>query len=122
MRIHHVLLCHVNQASTLEDARIHSQLFAPFQILASLRNIRFNNSAGEEVSFTENHKRYDILNWIFFPNGSFLPVNIGGVHSRAPPGLDFTIHPEAIVWATEVGPKWKLQGKGQPRGAHHDPR
>ncbi|XP_062994260.1 vomeronasal type-2 receptor 26-like [Elgaria multicarinata webbii] len=83
----------------------------PWQILSSLRNIRFNNSAGEEVSFTENGKRYNILNWIFFPNTSFYPVTVGEMDSGVPPGQDFTIHPDVIVWATEVGLEWTSQGK-----------
>uniref|UniRef100_A0A8D2LLW2 G-protein coupled receptors family 3 profile domain-containing protein n=1 Tax=Varanus komodoensis TaxID=61221 RepID=A0A8D2LLW2_VARKO len=76
----------------------------PFQILDPLRHVQFNNSAGEEVSFTENGRRYDILNWISFPNGSLSPVKIGEVDSTAPPGEDFMIHHDAIVWATERAP------------------
>ncbi|XP_062994261.1 vomeronasal type-2 receptor 26-like [Elgaria multicarinata webbii] len=76
----------------------------PWQILAPLRSIRFNNSAGEEVSSTSHGKRYDILNWIYFPNGSFYPVEVGGVDSAAPPGQEFTIHTDVITWAMEKRP------------------
>ncbi|KAF7235375.1 Vomeronasal type-2 receptor 26 [Varanus komodoensis] len=74
----------------------------PWQILAALRKIRFNNSAGDEVSFTDYGKRYDILNWITSPNGSFHPVKVGGVDLMAPPGQDFTIQANAITWATKL--------------------
>ncbi|KAF7234586.1 hypothetical protein EYD10_18385 [Varanus komodoensis] len=73
----------------------------PWELLAPLRNVHFNNSAGEEVSFPEKEKRYDILNWIFFPNESFAPVKVGLVDSTAPPGQDFTIRSDAIVWPKE---------------------
>ncbi|XP_044278123.1 vomeronasal type-2 receptor 26-like [Varanus komodoensis] len=74
------------------------------QILASLKNVRFNNSVGDEVSFFGNGKRYDILNWIVFPNLSFAPVKVGDVDLEAPSGQEFTIHTDAIVWPTQLIP------------------
>ncbi|XP_070793145.1 vomeronasal type-2 receptor 116-like [Pituophis catenifer annectens] len=53
------------------------------QILPYLRNVQFNNSAGEEVSFSEDRlgsARYDLLNWVLFPNRSFVPVKVGQVN------------------------------------------
>ncbi|KAF7234809.1 hypothetical protein EYD10_18274, partial [Varanus komodoensis] len=75
-----------------------------FQILASLKDVRFNNSAGDEVSFTEYGKRYEVLNWIFFSNESFYPVKVGQVNLGAPPGQELTIHSDAITWASEMKP------------------
>uniref|UniRef100_A0ACB8F394 Uncharacterized protein n=1 Tax=Sphaerodactylus townsendi TaxID=933632 RepID=A0ACB8F394_9SAUR len=78
----------------------------PWQIHASLRNTQFNNTAGEEVVFAENDKRsagYDILNLIFSPNHSSAQVKVGRVDPRAPPGRDFIINSDAIVWTTQVG-------------------
>ncbi|XP_015284636.1 PREDICTED: vomeronasal type-2 receptor 26-like [Gekko japonicus] len=80
-------------------------------ILASLRSTQFNNSAGEEVFFSQNDKRsagYDILNVAFFPNGSSAQVKVGRMDPRAPPGKDFTINADTIVWATQVGKKLKV--------------
>ncbi|KAK9408941.1 type-2 vomeronasal receptor [Crotalus adamanteus] len=76
-----------------------------WQLLPYLRNIHFNNSAGEEVSFSENglgSARYDLLNWIFFPNQSFVPMKIGQIDHGISPGHNFTINSDAIVWATKV--------------------
>ncbi|XP_063145590.1 vomeronasal type-2 receptor 26-like [Candoia aspera] len=76
-------------------------------ILPYLKNVRFNNSAGNEVSFPENglgSARYDLLNWLFLPNQSFLPVKVGRIDPGAPPGQDFTINSEAIIWATKKVP------------------
>ncbi|XP_062994259.1 vomeronasal type-2 receptor 26-like [Elgaria multicarinata webbii] len=76
----------------------------PWQILAPLKGVWFNNSAGDEVSFAENGRRYDILNWIFIPNGSVGSVKVGHVDLGSSSGQDFSIHPDAIMWATEMLP------------------
>nr|XP_056700648.1 vomeronasal type-2 receptor 26-like [Euleptes europaea] len=76
-------------------------------IHASLRNTQFNNSAGEEVVFTENDKPsavYDILNLIFFPNQSSAQVKVGRVDPQAPLGQDFIINADTIVWPTQKQP------------------
>ncbi|KAF7235209.1 Vomeronasal type-2 receptor 26 [Varanus komodoensis] len=73
----------------------------PWQILDPLRNVRFNNGAGEEITFTEFDKRYDLLNWVWSPNGSFHSVKVGGLDVGAPPGRDLSIHSAEIVWATK---------------------
>ncbi|KAF7235721.1 hypothetical protein EYD10_17475 [Varanus komodoensis] len=74
----------------------------PWQILDPLKNVWFNNSAGEEVSFTKKDVRYEILNWRWLPNGTLYPVKIGWVDHGAPPGKDFSINSAAIVWATKI--------------------
>ncbi|XP_070792970.1 vomeronasal type-2 receptor 26-like [Pituophis catenifer annectens] len=77
------------------------------KILPYLRNVHFNNSAGDEVSFSEDglgSARYDLLNWVLFPNRSFIPIKVGQVNSEAPPGQDFTINSDGIIWATKKLP------------------
>ncbi|XP_053159713.1 vomeronasal type-2 receptor 26-like isoform X2 [Hemicordylus capensis] len=57
-----------------------------------------------EVSFNGNGKRsatYDIKNLIFFPNLSSMNVKIGKMDMGAPPGQDFIINLDAIVWPTQ---------------------
>ncbi|XP_070591716.1 vomeronasal type-2 receptor 26-like [Erythrolamprus reginae] len=79
----------------------------PWQILAYLRNVHFNNSAGDEVYFSENglgSSQYDILNWVFLPNQSFVPMKVGHIDPGAPLGQDFTIRSDAIIWATKKVP------------------
>ncbi|KAF7235018.1 hypothetical protein EYD10_18124 [Varanus komodoensis] len=62
---------------------------------------KFNNSTGDEISLTDDRKKYDIFKWIF-PNGSFHPVKVGAVDLTAPPGQDFTIQADAITWTTKM--------------------
>ncbi|XP_077187513.1 vomeronasal type-2 receptor 26-like [Paroedura picta] len=81
--------------------------FLSLQILAFLKSIQFNNSAGEEVFFSENTERsagYDILNMAFFPNQSSAQVKVGRMDPWAPPGKDFIIQADTIVWATQKLP------------------
>ncbi|XP_060547730.1 vomeronasal type-2 receptor 26-like [Pantherophis guttatus] len=78
-----------------------------WQILPYLRKVQFNNSAGDEISFSENglgSGGYDLLNWVLLPNRSFVPVKVGQIDPGAPPGQDFTINSDAIIWATKKVP------------------
>ncbi|XP_060547724.1 vomeronasal type-2 receptor 26-like [Pantherophis guttatus] len=93
-----------------KSSRLMASIFNLFkvpQILPYLRKVQFNNSAGEEVSFSENglgSARYDLLNWLFLPNLSFVPMKVGQIDPRAPPGQHFTINSDGITWATKKVP------------------
>ncbi|XP_026578999.1 vomeronasal type-2 receptor 26-like [Pseudonaja textilis] len=78
-----------------------------WQILSYLRKVQFNNSAGDEVSFSENgleSARYDLLNWVFLPNQSFSSTKVGQIDLGVPPSQDFTINADAIIWVTKKVP------------------
>ncbi|XP_066486242.1 vomeronasal type-2 receptor 26-like [Tiliqua scincoides] len=73
----------------------------PWQIHSSLKRISFNNSAGDRVTFDQKGELaagFDIINWVTFPNRSFLSVQVGRVDAESPPGKQFTINEEAITW------------------------
>ncbi|XP_053225712.1 vomeronasal type-2 receptor 26-like [Podarcis raffonei] len=70
-----------------------------WQLQRFLRNVSFNNSAGEKVSFDQHgalQSGFDIINWVTFPNQSFLRVRVGSIDPDAPQA--FTIDEDAIVW------------------------
>ncbi|XP_033026324.1 vomeronasal type-2 receptor 26-like [Lacerta agilis] len=76
----------------------------PWQLHHILRSISFNNSAGEMVRFDEDGKLiagFDIINWLMFPNQSFLRVKIGKIDSLGTQEKLFTIHEDAIVWPNQ---------------------
>ncbi|XP_077169632.1 vomeronasal type-2 receptor 26-like [Paroedura picta] len=69
-----------------------------------LKNIHFNNGAGQEVIF-ENEALstgYDIINWVTFSNQSFLKVRVGKISSSQ----EFTIDDKAIVWNGRFKEPW----------------
>ncbi|KAK9397689.1 type-2 vomeronasal receptor [Crotalus adamanteus] len=78
----------------------------PWQLHLFLKNLHFNNSAGEEVAFNENGNlaaAYDIINLIIFPNRSFQKVQVGHIEPQSSQKEDLTINTTAIVW----NPKFK---------------
>ncbi|XP_062993068.1 vomeronasal type-2 receptor 26-like [Elgaria multicarinata webbii] len=73
----------------------------PWQLHHYLRSVSFNNSAGEKVSFDENGElvaAFDIINWVTFPNKSFLRVKVGEIDPSGPRGQTATIAVDAIIW------------------------
>ncbi|KAK9408884.1 type-2 vomeronasal receptor [Crotalus adamanteus] len=79
----------------------------PWLLLPYLRNMQFNNTAGDEIYFSENRlgsARYDLFNWVLLPNQSFVSVKVGQIDPGAPAGQDFTINSNAIVWAKKKVP------------------
>uniref|UniRef100_A0A8C5S1A3 Vomeronasal type 2 receptor n=1 Tax=Laticauda laticaudata TaxID=8630 RepID=A0A8C5S1A3_LATLA len=74
-------------------------LFA--QLHYFLRGVSFNNSAGDQISFDQNgiiRAGFDIINWIAFPNKSFLRVKVGKMDHLAPPDQGLTINDDLITW------------------------
>ncbi|XP_066486317.1 vomeronasal type-2 receptor 26-like [Tiliqua scincoides] len=75
----------------------HSNL-QPWQLHPVLRSISFNNSVGDTVSFDENGELaagFDIINWVTFPNQTFLKVKVDRRASTLP---KFNISEETITW------------------------
>ncbi|XP_058038466.1 vomeronasal type-2 receptor 26-like [Ahaetulla prasina] len=74
---------------------------SPWQFHHFLQQVSFNNTAGEKVSFGPNGELltgFDILNWITFPNKSFLRVQIGKIDPMAPLERFLTISAKDAVW------------------------
>nr|XP_060638988.1 vomeronasal type-2 receptor 26-like [Anolis sagrei ordinatus] len=73
----------------------------PWQLHQFLKRIAFNNSAGEEVSFDENGELlagFNIINWVIFPNQSFVKIKVGTMEPQTPVDKRFIIQDDAIVW------------------------
>ncbi|XP_066486262.1 vomeronasal type-2 receptor 26-like [Tiliqua scincoides] len=71
------------------------------QLHTFLKSIIFNNTAGDTVYFNEKGELaagFDIINWITFPNQSFLKVKLGWMDPQALEGKEFSINAEAIKW------------------------
>ncbi|XP_015281610.1 PREDICTED: vomeronasal type-2 receptor 26-like [Gekko japonicus] len=72
-----------------------------WQLHHFLKQVSFNNSAGEEILFDTSGEvatGYDIMNLLAFPNQSIFKVKIGEVHPEAPADQMLTINEERITW------------------------
>ncbi|XP_063158723.1 vomeronasal type-2 receptor 26-like [Candoia aspera] len=68
-----------------------------------LRDVSFNNSAGDKISFDENGEfvgGFDVINWVTFPNQSFLRVKVGTIDPEGLPHQLLTISEDDIIWPT----------------------
>ncbi|XP_053120585.1 vomeronasal type-2 receptor 26-like [Hemicordylus capensis] len=83
------------------EEKLESLPDTEFSLHPFLRNIHFNNSAGDEIFLNENMELsvgYDIVNWIIFPNKSFTQVRVGMIDSQAALDEKFIIEKNAIIW------------------------
>ncbi|XP_063158817.1 vomeronasal type-2 receptor 26-like [Candoia aspera] len=80
--------------------------FLPLKIHPFLKEISFNNSAGDTLFFNENGELeggLDIINWITFRNQSFLKVKVGKVDPQAPEDKQLSINEKIITWHYTFG-------------------
>ncbi|XP_072462581.1 vomeronasal type-2 receptor 26-like [Notamacropus eugenii] len=73
----------------------------PWELHSFLKDLQFNNSAGDQVFVDEKRSseaQYDIRNYMSLPNGAELLVKVGEFIPKAPSGQDFTVCEEAIDW------------------------
>ncbi|XP_007442824.1 vomeronasal type-2 receptor 26-like [Python bivittatus] len=79
-----------------------SDMMVPVQKLYHfLSRVSFNNSAGDKVSFDQKGELlagFDIINWVTFPNKSFMKVIVGQMDPQAPSGRKFSINERKITW------------------------
>ncbi|KAK9397805.1 type-2 vomeronasal receptor [Crotalus adamanteus] len=91
----------LNSRMTAEIKRRNSIRKEPWQLHHYLRSLSFNNSLEERISFDENRELkagFDIINWVTFPNQTFLRVKVGNIDPLAPKDKVFSISLDAIVW------------------------
>ncbi|XP_070584729.1 vomeronasal type-2 receptor 26-like [Erythrolamprus reginae] len=68
-----------------------------------LRGVSFNNSVGDKISFDKNGEiigRFDIINWITFPNQTFLRVKVGTIDIDQLSHPLMTIRENDLIWPT----------------------
>ncbi|XP_061447684.1 vomeronasal type-2 receptor 26-like [Rhineura floridana] len=99
--LHKIYLFRLKYGAMDDRGTLNLSDLPPWQLHPFLRGISFNNSVGETVSFDEKGDlaaEFDIINWVTFPNQSFLQVKIGRMDPQVSLGEEFTIHDEAITW------------------------
>ncbi|XP_054832687.1 vomeronasal type-2 receptor 26-like [Eublepharis macularius] len=95
----HAMYSSRSQQRVMEEGGL---LYAqPWQLYSFLRNVRFNNSAGDEIFFDENGDLaagYDIVNLVTFPNQSFQKIQVGRMKSKTTAGEEFVINRSLLIW------------------------
>ncbi|XP_041796142.1 extracellular calcium-sensing receptor-like [Chelmon rostratus] len=80
------------------------QRLEPWQLVHYLQNVNFTTPFGDQVSFDENGDAlpiYDIMNWLWLPEGRTEVQNVGEVKRSAFKGEELTIHEDKIFWNFE---------------------
>ncbi|XP_066485458.1 vomeronasal type-2 receptor 26-like [Tiliqua scincoides] len=99
--LHAMYVSNSNNRAKMEGERRRFQNQQPWQLHHFLKMVSFNNSAGDQISFHQNGESvagFDIINWVTFPNQSFVKVKVGRLDPQAPPHEVITINEDAIVW------------------------
>ncbi|XP_077169473.1 vomeronasal type-2 receptor 26-like [Paroedura picta] len=82
-------------------SRLSAWNIQPWELHPYLKNVRFNNNAGQEVFFNENgdlEASFDIINWVMLRNSTFEKVKVGKMDPEAPSGQEFSINETVIQW------------------------
>ncbi|XP_060542872.1 extracellular calcium-sensing receptor-like [Pantherophis guttatus] len=96
----------VGKVGVIELLQLH-----PWKLNQIVRSISFNNTAGETLSFKQNGELkagFDVINWVTFPNKSFLKVKVGGIGSVTSQE-DRLKMDEAIIWPSRFNQVWIMR-------------
>ncbi|XP_066485470.1 vomeronasal type-2 receptor 26-like [Tiliqua scincoides] len=99
--LHAMYVSKSSNKAKMEGERRNFQNQQPWQLHHFLKMVSFNNSAGDQISFDQNGKLvagFDIINWVTFPNQSFVKVKVGRVDPQALPDEAIIINEDAIIW------------------------
>ncbi|XP_067452004.1 extracellular calcium-sensing receptor-like [Thunnus thynnus] len=86
------------------------QRLEPWQLVHYLQKVNFTTTFGDQVSFDENGDAlpiYDIMNWLWLPDGRTKVQNVGAVKKSAFKGEELTLDENKIFW--------NFQSKEPPR-------
>ncbi|KAM6988155.1 extracellular calcium-sensing receptor-like [Tautogolabrus adspersus] len=77
------------------------QRLEAWQLMYYLEKVNFTTPFGDQVSFDENGNAlpiYDIMNWLWLPNGTTKLQTVGVVTKSAFKGEELTLHEDQIFW------------------------
>nr|XP_033771451.1 vomeronasal type-2 receptor 26-like [Geotrypetes seraphini] len=118
--LHDMIMSHSENGSRLIRENREVLDYLPWKLHRYLRNLHFKNGLGEEMYMDENGDLaigYNILNLIFFPDGTWKYEVIGHYNPHAPPGQDFIIDEKAIIWEssfTQTPPQFRCNPRCHP--------
>ncbi|XP_037631646.1 extracellular calcium-sensing receptor-like [Sebastes umbrosus] len=77
------------------------QTMEPWQLMFYLEKVNFTTQFGDQVSFDENGDAlpiYDIMNWLWLPDGRTKVQNVGVVKKSASKGEELILDEDKIFW------------------------
>ncbi|XP_070584774.1 vomeronasal type-2 receptor 26-like [Erythrolamprus reginae] len=99
--LHTMLTSHSKHRAMTSSGKLELLNPEVWQLHHYLRRVSFNNIAGENIFFDQNGKvasGFDIINWVTFPNQSFLRLKVGKVNPSAQLESHLSLSVDNIVW------------------------
>nr|XP_043878331.1 extracellular calcium-sensing receptor-like [Solea senegalensis] len=99
-----ILQCEPGRGPFSNNTCAHLQRLEPWQLLHYLEKVNFTTSFGDQVSFDENGDAlpiYDIMNWVWLPDGKTKVQRVGEVKRSAFKGEELTLDEDKIFWNFE---------------------
>ncbi|XP_063350078.1 extracellular calcium-sensing receptor-like [Pelmatolapia mariae] len=96
-----MLRCKPGRGPFSEKSCATLQSMQPWQLLYYLERVNFTTAFGDQVSFDENGDVvpiYDVMNWLWLPDGSTKVQNVGEVKSSALKGEELILDEDKIFW------------------------
>ncbi|KAM9733893.1 extracellular calcium-sensing receptor-like [Menidia menidia] len=99
-----MLRCEAGRGPFTGHSCATSQTLEPWQLTHYLQMVNFSTSFGDQVSFDKNGDAfpvYDVMNWLWLPDGRTKVQNVGEVKKTAFRGEELVVDKEKIFWNFE---------------------
>nr|XP_043878352.1 extracellular calcium-sensing receptor-like [Solea senegalensis] len=96
-----MLQCEPGRGPFSNNTCAHLQRMEPWQLVHYLEKVNFTTTFGDQVSFDENGDAlpvYDIMNWVWLPDGRTKVQRVGEVKRSAFKGEELTLDEDKIFW------------------------
>ncbi|XP_063349876.1 extracellular calcium-sensing receptor-like [Pelmatolapia mariae] len=117
-----MLRCMPGRGPFSEHSCATLQSLEPWQLLYYLERVNFTTSFGDQVSFDENGDVvpiYDVMNWLWLPDGSTEVQNVGEVKRSAFKDEELILDEDKIFWNFKSRkPPRSVCSESCPSGTH----
>ncbi|KAG7480119.1 extracellular calcium-sensing receptor-like [Solea senegalensis] len=99
-----MLQCEPGRGPFRNNTCAHLQRLEPWQLVHYLEKVNFTTAFGDQVSFDDNGDAlpvYDIMNWVWLPDGKTKVQRVGEVKRSAFKGEELTLDEDKIFWNFE---------------------